>query len=242
MSREDSKRQSFRKFLSAFLLGLAFGLFILYLDGFELAPLEALTRFLELWLQVFRSPDSLPELREAWKRTLQVLLPASLLFILASRIVRAHLAAIFCCRPRDSLEYSFHWSFYHEPPFRRRVPLRQEPRIACDRCDREMCMDESIFTRSTSISTPEDLCSECFDTLGRGKGVDEQAVEQGGFTKLWVRERCAQMEPEDWALPDGTAPLAELPSCFLPRERQPIAASRRQTTGVELAPHPHALV
>ena len=40
-------------------------------------------------------------------------------FVLPSRILRAHLAALLCCRPRDSLEYSFHCSLT-QPPFRRR--------------------------------------------------------------------------------------------------------------------------
>ena len=36
-----------------------------------------------------------------------------------SRILREHIAALFCCRPRDSLEHTFHWTFW-EPPFRKR--------------------------------------------------------------------------------------------------------------------------
>ena len=43
---------------------------------------------------------------------------ASLMF-LPSRILRAHLAAVLCCRPRDRLEYTFHWSL-RKPPFRPR--------------------------------------------------------------------------------------------------------------------------
>ena len=42
-----------------------------------------------------------------------------LIFSLPSRILRAHLAAVLCCRPRDSREYTFHWSL-RKPPFRPR--------------------------------------------------------------------------------------------------------------------------
>ena len=45
-----------------------------------------------------------------------------------SRILRAHLAAVLCCRPRDSLDYTFHWSLC-KPPFRRKPdpPLSELP-------------------------------------------------------------------------------------------------------------------
>ena len=45
-----------------------------------------------------------------------------------SRILRAHLAAVLCCRPRDSLDYPFHWSLC-KPPFRRKPdpPLSELP-------------------------------------------------------------------------------------------------------------------
>eukprot|EP00964_Phaeocystis_antarctica_P152185 scaffold119983_cov57-Phaeocystis_antarctica.AAC.2 len=48
---------------------------------------------------------------------------ASIFFFLPSRILRAHLAAVLCCRPRDSREYTFHWSV-------RKPPLRPRPRPA----------------------------------------------------------------------------------------------------------------
>ena len=38
---------------------------------------------------------------------------------LPSRILRAHLAAVLCCRPRDCLRHTFHWSL-RKPPFRPR--------------------------------------------------------------------------------------------------------------------------
>ena len=52
----------------------------------------------------------------------------ALVFILPSRILRAHLAAVLCCRPRDSLDYTFHWSLC-KPPFRRKPdpPLSELP-------------------------------------------------------------------------------------------------------------------
>jgi len=42
------------------------------------------------------------------------------LLTLSSRIVRAHLAAVFCCRSRNSLDYTFHCSLY-TAPFRKRT-------------------------------------------------------------------------------------------------------------------------
>ena len=41
---------------------------------------------------------------------------------LPSRILRAHLAAVLCCCPRDSREYTFRWSL-RDPPFRPRPRL-----------------------------------------------------------------------------------------------------------------------
>ena len=53
-------------------------------------------------------------------------MPVLLFPILCSRIFRAHLAAVHCCRPRDSLDYTFHWSI-RKPPFRRKPdPPRSE--------------------------------------------------------------------------------------------------------------------
>ena len=46
-------------------------------------------------------------------------LAAASMFILPSGILRAHLAAVLCCRPRDRLSHSFHCSLW-EPPFRPR--------------------------------------------------------------------------------------------------------------------------
>ena len=40
-------------------------------------------------------------------------------FILLSRVLRTHVAAVLCCRPRDRLPHSFHWSLC-KPPFRPR--------------------------------------------------------------------------------------------------------------------------
>ena len=36
--------------------------------------------------------------------------------LLLSRVVRAHLAVLFCCRPRDSLEYKFRCTVC-QPPY-----------------------------------------------------------------------------------------------------------------------------
>ena len=44
------------------------------------------------------------------------------LHFLPSRILRAHLAAVLCCCPRDSREYTFRWSL-RDPPFRPRPRL-----------------------------------------------------------------------------------------------------------------------
>ncbi|EOD11539.1 hypothetical protein EMIHUDRAFT_214352 [Emiliania huxleyi CCMP1516] len=59
---------------------------------------------------------------------LMLFIPFLLMPILCSRILRAHLAAVLCCRPRDSLDYAFHWSI-RKPPFRRKPdpPLSELP-------------------------------------------------------------------------------------------------------------------
>ena len=49
-------------------------------------------------------------------------------FTLPSRIVRAHLAAVMCCRPSDSLDYTFHGSICL-PPFRRKPDLQAMPDV-----------------------------------------------------------------------------------------------------------------
>ena len=140
-------------------------------------------------------------------------------FVLPSRIVRAHLYAFFCRLPRDSLEYTFHCSL-RRPPFRPRRPRRPEraiPVIKCSGCNRKLKVDESVHFISEGL----DFCVGCF--------AQHSAEEQEGFTKQWVRARWAHYEPEDWPLPDGTAPLAELPWCFLPTEQRAAVAAHVPT-------------
>ena len=60
--------------------------------------------------------------RQRLRRVSVLLFPWLLPILLPSRILRAHLAAVLCCRSRDRLEYTFHWSLF-KPPFRRRPHL-----------------------------------------------------------------------------------------------------------------------
>ena len=51
--------------------------------------------------------------------------PLVAVLTLSSRIVRAHLAAVLCCRKRDSLDYTFHCSLC-KAPFRKRTKPKAE--------------------------------------------------------------------------------------------------------------------
>ena len=75
------------------------------------------------------------------------------MLILSSRIARAHLAAVLCCRPRDSLEYTFHFSLW-KPPFRPRVRttfhFTDHAAASTDMSGVELIVPECFLPRSSS--------------------------------------------------------------------------------------------
>ena len=106
-------------------------------------------------------------------RILCLVLPIyALVFILPSRILRAHLAAVLCCRPRDSLDYTFHWSIC-KPPFRRKPdpPLSELPScfLPTERGEQAPSRLKSMSSMFAKVRVSQERASK----LEREEGVSE---------------------------------------------------------------------
>ncbi|EOD19325.1 hypothetical protein EMIHUDRAFT_118001 [Emiliania huxleyi CCMP1516] len=116
--------------------------------------------------------DKLMTDENPWGRILFLitLVYAPLLFF--SRILRDHLAAVLCCRPRDSLDYTFHWSI-RKPPFRRKPdpPLSELP--SCFLPTQQGEQAPSGFESMSSMFAKERLSEERARKLEREEGVSE---------------------------------------------------------------------
>ncbi|EOD29606.1 hypothetical protein EMIHUDRAFT_113645 [Emiliania huxleyi CCMP1516] len=120
--------------------------------------------------------DDLMTEEDAFRRILTLVFPfMALVFFPFSRILRAHLAAVLCCRPRDSLDYTFHWSLC-KPPFRRKpdTPLSELP--SCFLPTQQGEQAPSGLISMSSMFAKVRLSQERVSKLEREEGVSEDEI------------------------------------------------------------------